>query len=330
MPINNKEYIIQLNVYHSIEKKYLLLNNLKKVLHRDPDLHNLPSEHLNLIMQSLYISTGCDYISYFRSFGKATIINVFMQHATFVNGMNSQGNLHETDFLSRERGFLAFLRLVGTCYFKRHYKAMVAIYSTETPTQLFNSIDDSLSPSQKHEAWLQKIRRAVSTVIINEEDRVPTYTSLWRHWMRACWVHQMWQQSHYANVYSSLPPPEQSGWKKNGSDYTIDWEADDVMEEIQETIKFLTKGCSCKKGCTNNNCGCKKRSNHCGPGCECVGCMNLPVVAQQQQCAIVDSSSDEDDTDDNNLPYSDDDLESTEDLETELITDEFLLDSVII
>ena len=114
------------------------------VLHRDPDLYNLPSEHLGSIMQSLYIITGCNYISYFKPFGKATIINVFMQHATFINGMNGQGSLHETDLLNRERDFLAFLRLVGTCYIKRHYKAFVAIYGFETPTQLFNSIEDSL------------------------------------------------------------------------------------------------------------------------------------------------------------------------------------------
>jgi len=46
----------------------------------------------------------------------------------------------------------------------------------------------------------------------------------------------MWQQLNSADLYSSLPPPEQSGWKKNGDDYTIDWEAADVMEEIEETI----------------------------------------------------------------------------------------------
>jgi len=49
---------------------------------------------------------------------------------------------------------------------------------------------------------------------------------------------------------------------------------------------------------------------------------------QQQQCALIDSGSDEDETDDDNLPYSDND--STDDLEIELVTDEFLLDSVIV
>jgi len=63
--------------------------------------------------------------------------------------------------------------------------------------------------------------------------------------------------------------------EENGSDYAIDLEADDVMEEIEETIKFLTKGCSCKKW-----------SNHCGPGCECVGCTNLTCCATAAMCRV--------------------------------------------
>ena len=85
---DNKEYIIQLNVHHSTEKKYLNLNNFKLAIYRDPDLYHLQREHLYLTVQSLYISTGCDYLSYIKSFGKATIITVFMQYTTFISGVN--------------------------------------------------------------------------------------------------------------------------------------------------------------------------------------------------------------------------------------------------
>ena len=81
-----------------------------------------------------------------------------------------------------------------------------------------------------------------------------------------------------ASVYSSLPQPEQSGWMKDCDNYAIDWEAAEVMEKIKGTIHFLTKGCSCKKGCKTNNCGCKRRSSHCGPGCACQECTNLPLA----------------------------------------------------
>ena len=120
----------------------------------------------------------------------------------------------ETYATNREQGFLSFTRLVGTCYFKKHIAAFIANYEHSTPVQLYNSIDKSLSDEEKHELWLQKIRTVVSNRIINEEDRVPSYTSLWHHWLRSCRVHQMWQQSIYPDMYSSLPLPENSGWIK--------------------------------------------------------------------------------------------------------------------
>ena len=163
-------------------------------------------------MQCLFIATGCDFVSYFKSFGKATILNTFLQYAGFISGSNIMGSLHQTDATNREQGFLSFIRLVGTCYFKKHIAAFIANYEYSTPIQLYNSIDKSLPTEERHQGWLQKIRLVVSNRILNEEDRVPSYTSLWRHWLRSCWVHQMWQQSVYPDMYSSLPLPEHSGW----------------------------------------------------------------------------------------------------------------------
>ena len=137
--------------------------------------------------------------------------------------------------------------------------------------------------------------------------------------------HQMWQRSVHRDVYSSLPQPEQSGWMKDGNNYAIDWEAAEVMEKIKGTIHFLTKGCSCKKGCKTNNCGCKRRSSHCGPGCACQGCTNLPLA--QLQHPGLESSSDSD----NDNDVSDTDSGSSgEELEMEVVTDEFLFDSTTI
>ena len=114
---DNKDYIVQLNVHHSADKKYLILKHLILAFQGDPDLHALPRDHLGSIMQSLYISTGCDYISYFKTFGKAKIINIFTQYASFISGTDA-GNLHQTDFINRGSGFVSFVRLISTCYFK--------------------------------------------------------------------------------------------------------------------------------------------------------------------------------------------------------------------
>ena len=103
------------------------------------------------------------------------------------------GCLHHTLPHNRESGFLAFIRFIGTCYFKKHLPAFITLYGHETPKHLYNSIDSSLQPNVKHELWLKKIRNAVSNRITNKEERVPSFTSLWCHWLRSCWVSQMWQ-----------------------------------------------------------------------------------------------------------------------------------------
>ena len=229
-------------------------------------------------MQTLFISTGCDFVSYFKSLGKATILNIFFQHAEFICGANTPGCLHHTLPHNRESGFLSFIRFIGTCYFKKHLPAFITLYGLETPKHLYNSIDPSLPPNKKHELWLKKIRNAVSNRITNEEERVPSFTSLWRHWLRSCWVSQMWQNSPLLDLYSSIPLPEHSGWMRHSDgSYVIDWEAPEIQEKIKHTIDFLTKGCSCKTGCKSNRCGCRKKSSYCGPGCECQGSHDKPL-----------------------------------------------------
>ena len=131
-------------------------------------MSTLPIENLGTIIQTLFISTGCDYISYFKSLGKVTILNIFFQYSKFISGGNMPGSLHQTGQDTKQHGFLSFIRLVGTCYFKRHLAAFIAIKGHETPVQLYNSLDTTLSPRDKHELWLQEIRSIVSERILNE------------------------------------------------------------------------------------------------------------------------------------------------------------------
>ena len=199
----SKQYVIQLNVPHAAEKKFLNLNRLESVLYNDPDLASLPRTSIVNIMQTLFICTGCDYVSYFKSIGKSTFFNLFFQYAEFVCGVNMPGCLNETNPDNRESGFLAFIRLVGTAYFKKHLAAFSSLYNHETPLHLFNSIDSSLSDQERHHKWLQTIRSVVADRITSEEERVPSFTSLWRHWLRSCWISQLWQFSNLSDVSSS-------------------------------------------------------------------------------------------------------------------------------
>ena len=92
------------------------------------------------------------------------------------------------------------------------------------------------------------------------------------------------------------------------------------MEKIRGTIEFLTKGCSCKTGCTANKCGCRKRANYCGPGCVCQACTNLPVQ-QPVDPRDDDSNSSSSEGDD----VTDDDVNSDEEIKMEIVTDEFYM-----
>ena len=93
----------------------------------------------------------------------------------------------------------------------------------------------------------------------------------------------------------------------------IDWDAPDLQERVKGTIQFLTKGCTCKHGCKTRRCSCKKNSKHCGPGCECQGCVNLDMKTRHSSPSDT-SNSDSNDTE------NDTENESELRLECEVIT----------
>ena len=306
-----KDVIVQINVAHSRELRYVHIKNVLKVQEIDSDLASLPQNDISAILHMLFVVSGCDYISYFMGFGKGMFLNTFYQFAEFISGKNSTGYLCHITEDSKCTGFLSFLRLIGSLYFKKHYSAVVSLKSVDTPQQLFNSFP-SHSKVEQHEAWYNAIRSIVSDRITNEEERMPTTTAMWRHWIRSCWVSKMWQSSTEENPYSELPPPQVCGWiEDENGEYTFDWECAEVHSRITDTISFLTKGCSCKKGCQTNQCGCRKKGNRCGPGCQCQSCRNAGIA---KPCTDEDLSESETESEDKSS--SDEEC-----ITTEIVTD---------
>jgi hypothetical protein len=41
--------------------------------------------------------TGSDYTSYFKTFGEVTVLNVFFQHVSFINGRDNPGCVSQFD-----------------------------------------------------------------------------------------------------------------------------------------------------------------------------------------------------------------------------------------
>ena len=215
----SKDYIVQINVAHAQELKYVYLNNLVQALKDDPDLASLPDDQVASCLHVLFTVSGCDYISYLSGYGKATFLNVFYQHASFITGDGSKGRLYDDDL---KQGYLAFLRLIGTIYFKNHYSAFVSLKGVETPQHLMNSIS-STSLLDQHTSWYNDIRALVSDRITDEDQRMPSESAMWRHWLRSHWIIQMWRNSQGPDLYDGLPPPEQSGWLLREESGTTSW-----------------------------------------------------------------------------------------------------------
>ena len=73
---SNTEVTVQLAPSTTVElfsqSRFLLLNNLRQALHEDPDLADIERPALTSVLQTVFVATGCDYVSFFARIGKAT------------------------------------------------------------------------------------------------------------------------------------------------------------------------------------------------------------------------------------------------------------------
>lgn len=108
-------------------------------LNHDPDLAAVEADNRLALLQALFIATGCDYTS-FAGIGKATFMRITFQHCSLINenSVSCPGTLVDTGD-TKERGFLAFVRLVGTAYYKKH----VFCFQFASPRAILNSFTSS-------------------------------------------------------------------------------------------------------------------------------------------------------------------------------------------
>ncbi len=183
-----KEVIIQLSSPGARELNLLHLHKLVDALKRDPDMIHIPHTQITGIIQTMFASTGCDYVSFFSGIGKPTFLKTFFEKADFISN-DSTGQLSkmpETMQELTERGFLAFARLVGCAYFKKHRNA----FQGTTPEALFHSFATD-NVKEQHNKWLEHIRQKIWDRIMFEDDMIPSVGALKRHWKRSCWVLHM-------------------------------------------------------------------------------------------------------------------------------------------
>ena len=150
--------LVQLSKPSEKGLKLLDLCLLADILKRDPNLSHIADGDVAQIIQTLFVATGCDYVSFFSGIGKNFF---FFSNAMFIMADHPRAlctafeskNLYE----QAQSSLLPFIRLVGCAYMKKHANAFYG----QTPESLFNSFSGASSPTEQHTnlKWLDHLRR---------------------------------------------------------------------------------------------------------------------------------------------------------------------------
>lgn len=152
-----------------------------------------------------------------------------MEHAKFI--LRDHPGAFSTSFTSStlreqtEATQLAFIKLVGCAYFKKHSNAFFGT----TPQSLFN-VSAASSPTEQHIKWLDQIRQGIWDRITLENETIPSFTALQLHWRRSCWIAHMWQQA--LSNQMELATMHGNGWVKEGDGgLQMMWETEDKKKK---------------------------------------------------------------------------------------------------
>ena len=274
----NKEVLVQVSPINSKEMKFVNLSALHAALGNDPDLAGLEAVNLAQILQTLFVCTGCDYISFFYGIGKSTFLRYFFQNASFITGSNAEGSLAnvQLDNENFKKGFWAFLRLVGTVYYKKHASA----FDFPSPATHFLQFSGS-SPLIRHKQWIEDVRQNIADRSTFDNDMLPTTEALLLHWKRSCWVLDMWAQANKNTMV--LEPITDYGWNLTQNKLEVTWDTEENMTKVRQRVSYLLRGCKCITGCKNRVCGCRKKGIKCSEGCQCTNCENIASPSHDRE-----------------------------------------------
>lgn len=271
--ILDKDVIVQVSAYSARELRLIQLSSLTSALQNDPDLAHVNPAILPQVIQTIYVATGCDYTSFFSQIGKATFLRYFFQYSAFVTAgtdPSTPGTLACVALRDNEYklGYLAFMRLIGTVYFKKNSSG----FDTVSPATYFSQFNDHTTVEEQHSSWLQEIRQTIWYRTKFENEMIASDEALLLHWQRSCWILHMWSQADRSDL--ELLPMTSFGWCSDEDQLTMKWDTEFNICAIRQRVDVLTKGCKCATGCTTNRCGCKKKGVQCSAGCECFNCSN--------------------------------------------------------
>ena len=291
------------------DERFLNVKLLQQAIKLDSDFSHVINNNIDILkcIQSLYICSGCDFVSYFCHLGKSIFFNTFAQYANFISGEDtanlSCSNVHVDS--DREKGLLSFYRLILCVYYKVN---RACLHTYDTPVHLFNSLTADSSLEHHHKA-LEIVRKA-SWKGVYEDQLLPSHSALRFHWLRSCWVSTVWGKCK--TPVFMYPDITQYGFSvtqdEDSTCVEFIWDSQENIEQIRNNVAYLTRGCSCKKNkCVNKQCKCQKQGKYCGPGCTCRNCTNLDhhVIVESADGDSDTEGDDEGDSDDNITDYED-------------------------
>ena len=83
LSVQVKDVLVQISIYSARELRILRMSSLRKAMQNDPDLGKLSQANLPQIFQTIYVATGCDYVSFFSQIGKSTFLRFFFSICFF-------------------------------------------------------------------------------------------------------------------------------------------------------------------------------------------------------------------------------------------------------
>ena len=233
------------------------------------DLDSVQKHTVREVIQVIYVLTGCDFTSFFYGLSKQSFLKSLYEYSSFITASCRRLPGSLADVNPDSDGFLAFVRLVGVTYFTANKR----VFQDCSPVSYFDNYDAKHDVTKQHREWYGGIQEKIWERVCFEDLLPPSLEALKLHWLRSIWVVNYWGQ---ACEHEIIPlPTEAFGWTIEGGKIGIEWDSQENLEMIRNSVSFLLKGCGCKTGCTTARCKCIKSRKPCGPGCSCgTKCIN--------------------------------------------------------
>ncbi|CAH1783653.1 unnamed protein product, partial [Owenia fusiformis] len=112
----NKNIFINIGGSKAISEVFIHMNILFQNISNDYSLQSMDASGIGRTIQTVFISSGCDYVSSFKGFSKSFVFETFFKNCDFICGKDSVkanlGSLCNTSCEDSDLGFLAFMRLI--------------------------------------------------------------------------------------------------------------------------------------------------------------------------------------------------------------------------